>query len=56
MIRKLMASTAMLALMTAGAFSVAQAQTRPREQPAVVQDADAAGDDRSGSRDGSRGG
>ncbi len=39
MIRKLMASTAMLALMTAGSFTIAQAQTEPAqtEPPAVVE-------------------
>jgi sporulation protein YlmC with PRC-barrel domain len=39
MIRRLMASSAALALMTAGALGVAQAQTEPTdaEQPAVVQ-------------------
>ncbi len=46
MIRRLMASTAMLALITAGAFTVAEAQTQPAdaEQPAAVQQ-DAAGAD-----------
>ena len=44
MIRKLMASTAMLALMTAGSFTMAQAQTQPAqtEPPAVVEQEEAA--------------
>ena len=43
MIRKLMASTAMLALMTAGSYTIAQAQTQPAqtEPPAVVEQEEA---------------
>jgi sporulation protein YlmC with PRC-barrel domain len=37
MIRRLMASTAMLALVTAGAFSIAEAQDEATEQPAVIE-------------------
>jgi hypothetical protein len=47
MIRKLMAGTAMLALMTAGAFSIAQAQTDPAVEtpPAATMEQPAAGAD-----------
>lgn len=38
MIRRLMASTAMLALVTAGAFSIAEAQDYTTDQPAVLEE------------------